>query len=91
MYKISDGEENSSKKSSSTQIRSLISKKESLGNWTFAYIGENPDAWAKEMRQSVNNVRPYDFHHQGNNLKLASEAVSKFRAGAAPQSMAVFA
>lgn len=43
---ITDGQENSSKEFSHRQIRELILSKEKEGNWTFAYLGANQDAWA---------------------------------------------
>lgn len=43
---LTDGEENRSKEHTRQQIADLIKTKEGEGNWTFAYIGANQDAWA---------------------------------------------
>ncbi|OXA54909.1 putative RNA-directed DNA polymerase from transposon X-element [Folsomia candida] len=76
---MTDGEENSSKKATSSSVKAMIRKKESLGTWTFAYIGENPDGWASQMGQSKHNVIVYDLQNQGSNMEKASNAVAKFR------------
>lgn len=90
LYNFIDGEENSSKKATSSAVKSMIAEKEGLGTWTFAYIGANPDAWALRMGQTKYNVREYNLEDQGVNMEKASGAVSNFRAGAAPQSKAFF-
>lgn len=43
---ITDGQENASKESTKESIVSLVKSKESLGNWTFTYMGANQDAWS---------------------------------------------
>lgn len=43
---ITDGYENSSRETTQQQVLDLIRTKEALGNWTFAYLGANQDAWA---------------------------------------------
>lgn len=43
---MTDGEENSSRKHTQECLKKLVKKLEKKGNWTFAYMGANQDAWA---------------------------------------------
>ena len=43
---MTDGEENSSVKHNQKCLKDLIKKLEKKGNWTFAFMGANQDAWA---------------------------------------------
>lgn len=64
--------------------------KEAKGNWTFAYIGENPDGWAKRMGQSVANTASYDMQNQRGNMVTANMGVMHFRKSSAPRSRTFF-
>ena len=43
---MTDGMENQSREYTQETIKSLITEKEALGNWTFVYLGANQDAFA---------------------------------------------
>jgi uncharacterized protein YegL len=77
---MTDGEENSSRETTKEQVRNIITSKEAKGNWTFVYIGENPERWAKETGQSLGNAAPYDHTDQRRNFLSTTMAVSNFRA-----------
>lgn len=76
---MTDGEENSSKKATATEIKNLIQSHEALGNWTFAYIGQNPEAWAKKVSLSSSNTGYYNVDNQRHNFQSAYSAVHSFR------------
>jgi hypothetical protein len=50
---MTDGEENSSRETTKLQVVEIIKAHEAKGNWTFAYIGENPERWAPEIGHAV--------------------------------------
>jgi len=87
---MTDGEENSSKKASGAEVKKLIAGKEALGNWTFTYIGQNPEAWARSMAQSVGNVARYDMQSQRSNMLSAAAATVGFRQQQLPQSASFY-
>jgi len=45
---MTDGEENSSHETTKDQVKDIITGYEAKGDWTFLYIGENPERWTKE-------------------------------------------
>ncbi len=45
---MTNGEENSSRETTQEQVRNIISGYKAKGDWTFIYIGENPDQWTQE-------------------------------------------
>lgn len=59
---ITDGEENSSKEFSRDKIFKLIDEKKGLGNWTFAFLGADQDAYAASaaIGISAGNTLSYD-------------------------------
>lgn len=67
-----------------------MAEKEALGNWTFAYIGENPDQWARDMALSSSNAVPYDLAQQRENMTRMSRAVGTFRVQIQAQMQDVF-
>ncbi|OXA55039.1 uncharacterized protein LOC110849889 [Folsomia candida] len=87
---MTDGQENASKNFSSSQIKTKMAEKEALGNWTFAYIGENPDQWARDMALSSSNAVPYDLAQQRENMTRMSRAVGTFRVQIQAQMQDVF-
>jgi hypothetical protein len=82
---MTDGEENSSRKITATGIRDLIKKKEDEGKWTFLYIGENPERWAKDTGISLGNVGRYDHEAPTSNFREQSRAVRSYRMESAIQ------
>lgn len=59
---MTDGEENSSKEYSREQIFKRIEEKKGLGNWTFAFLGADQDAYAAsgKIGISMGNTMSYD-------------------------------
>jgi uncharacterized protein YegL len=57
---MTDGEENSSRETTKQQVVEIIKAHEAKGNWSFAYIGENPERWARETGTSVRNTAQYN-------------------------------
>lgn len=84
---MTDGEENSSKKTTATEIKNMIQSHEALGNWTFAYIGQNPDAWAKKVSLAQSNTGYYNITNQRQNFQDAYAAVRRFRMGPQQQQL----
>ena len=65
---MTDGEENSSREWTLPAIRELIKSKEAAGNWTFVFLGANPDAFAQGARLGVpmaNAVRYDPANYRG--------------------------
>lgn len=50
---MTDGQENSSREFSATQIRELIKDCENEGNWTFVYLGAGKEAWSGGMNLGI--------------------------------------
>jgi uncharacterized protein YegL len=82
---LTDGEDNSSRKITSEGVGSLIKKKEGEGKWTFLYIGQNPDRWAKETGMSLNNAAAYNHTMQAANFCQAQMGVQNIRQQPMPQ------
>jgi uncharacterized protein YegL len=59
---MTDGEENSSGRYSSAQVRQMIESRTADGNWTFVYLGADQDAWAAAAKMGVlrGNTARYD-------------------------------
>lgn len=72
---ITDGEENSSREFGWEGVQKLIKEKESLGNWTFIYLGAMSDAWDKGSKFgfSINNVARYSH---SNTTQVFGEVLS---------------
>lgn len=76
---LTDGHENSSRETTKEQISNLISAKEELGNWTFAYLGANQDAWDSAQAIGITtrgSTRSYDHSHIGTVSNFAGMAAS---------------
>lgn len=58
---LTDGEENSSRECSLTEVKALIQEKEATGRWTFTYLGANQDAWIVGQKMGIHagNVAAY--------------------------------
>ena len=57
---MTDGEENSSKETTKQQVKDIITSKEKTGEWSFLYIGENPEQWASDYKVDANRVAQFD-------------------------------
>ncbi len=75
---MTDGEENSSKEFSRDKIFKLIDEKKGLGNWTFAFLGADQDAYAA-IGISAGNTLSYD----GVKTKAAFGNLTEATSGAA--------
>lgn len=50
---MTDGEENSSRRHTKTQIAALIQEKEATGRWSFSYLGADQGAWAEAAAMGI--------------------------------------
>lgn len=50
---MTDGEENASTRHDQKCLRDLVTKLTKQGNWTFAYMGANQDAWANASQYGI--------------------------------------
>jgi Mg-chelatase subunit ChlD len=83
---MTDGEENSSRETTGQQVAEIIKAHEAKGNWTFAYIGENPERWARQTGTQVGNVVQYQHGDPRASFDIARRATSAYRASDAAQS-----
>ena len=74
---VTDGEENSSRETTLDMVQKLITEHEALGDWSFAYIGEKPDQWARETGTSVGNTTKYTGSTQA--FTTASNRTTAYR------------
>jgi hypothetical protein len=63
---MTDGEENSSREWTLQGIRELVRSKESLGNWTFVFLGANIDAFMQGANLGV--ARPNAVRYDADNF-----------------------
>ena len=87
---MTDGEENSSKETTKQQVKDIITGHEAKGNWTFLYIGENPEQWVKDtgmkggrtkggVRTKGGGGHQFDHVDMRANIEKATEGVLQFR------------
>lgn len=81
---MTDGEENASMETSKEDIKRLIARHESEGDWTFTYIGEEPETWAQDTSMSFGNVAQYNHSNPRLNFEVVSDAVQNFRTSKKP-------
>lgn len=77
---ITDGEENSSRETTMEQVKQIIQGYTARGNWTFTYLGEQPEKWARETGTQVGNVGQYNQQAPGQSFSQAAQATSHLRA-----------
>lgn len=85
---MTDGQENSSRETTKTQVAEIIKAHEAKGNWTFAYIGENPERWARETGTSVHSTAQYNHGDPQASFDIARRATTAYRHSEAAQSQA---
>lgn len=75
---VTDGEENASKETTKEQLLAIIKEREGRGDWTFAYMGAEPEKFTKEgyVSASMNSAK-YDQ----NNPVVAFAAMSRSTSG----------
>lgn len=76
---ITDGEENSSSKTSKADVKKLISKHEEEGDWAFYYIGEKPDQWAFETGTKKKHSVQFNHSNPKTSMDVADCVVSGIR------------
>ena len=86
---ITDGEENSSRHYSSTQVKEMIQRQKELYDWEFIFLGANIDAVETAGQFGIDADRAVDYVPDGEGTKLnfcmMSETVAIFReCGAVP-------
>lgn len=72
------------------RIKSIISGKESRGDWTFLYIGENPERWAQTTGMHSRNSVHFDHANPSASFHQASFAVRSFRSSHSLQAPNLF-
>jgi len=87
---MTDGEENSSRETTKEQVKTIISGYEARGDWTFLYIGENPERWTLEAGMSSGHGAAYNHVNPRRNYELASSALQMFRGQSAKQAHNLF-
>ena len=86
---ITDGEENSSRQYSSTQVKTMIQRQKERYGWEFIFLGANIDAVETAGRFGIDADRAVDYvpDSEGTelNFRMMSETVATFReCGAVP-------
>lgn len=78
---LTDGEENSSQKINSKQLKKKISEAEKKYNWKFIYMGANQDAFAVGSELGILNTASYAPNSVGlrSVSATASEAIKSYR------------
>lgn len=76
---MTDGEENSSRETTKEQVKQIIAGYEAKGDWTFLYIGENPEQWTRDAGMSSGHGVSYNHSAPRANYLRANEAVRRFR------------
>lgn len=79
---ITDGLENSSRETSKEQVVEIIKAHEGKGNWSFVYLGEDPQRWARETGASVRNTAQYQHSDPRASFAAASEGIQISRRSA---------
>ena len=79
---MTDGEENSSKETTMQQVKDIISGHEAKGDWTFIYIGENPERWSEETGICCSNVMNWNQPNTLENFENVNYMVSRCRGNA---------
>lgn len=71
---LTDGEENSSREYTSSQVKAMIAEKEKLG-WVFVYLGANQDAWNAGTKMGVagGNTASYGM----NNIQTVAQNLAR--------------
>jgi uncharacterized protein YegL len=73
---ITDGLENASKKYKLTDLKKLIKNHEKEGNWTFIYVGADPNGWIENSGTESQNSIGYDVC---DSCQITSNGIFRFR------------
>jgi hypothetical protein len=82
---ITDGLENSSRETSREQVQAIIKERTDRGTWSFVYLGEDPQRWAKETGTAAGNVAQYQHGDPRASFAAASEGIYIARRSAEPR------
>jgi hypothetical protein len=72
---ITDGLENSSRETTKDQVVAIIKERTDRGSWSFVYLGEDPERWARETGTSVRNTAQYNHAAPGASFATASAGI----------------
>lgn len=80
---ITDGEENSSKKCTYSQIQSKIKELEKIGDWEFTFLGADIDSFQCSSSLGISTTNACNFSHSGAGVTSVYDAlnnsISKYR------------
>jgi uncharacterized protein YegL len=85
---MTDGQENSSRETTREQVQAIIKERTDRGTWTWAFIGENPDRWVRELGISRRSAGQYDHQDPQASFDIARRATTAYRQSDAAQSPA---
>lgn len=92
---MTDGEENASHEWTKEKLFTLITEKQAEGNWTFAFLGANQDAWGVAQAIGVPQASSvnYSATPQGTRSAMAAArgATVSYASSSAPSSRSFFA
>jgi uncharacterized protein YegL len=84
---ITDGQENASKNTKLKDIKKMIKSHESEGNWTFIYVGVDPEGWKENSGSSSQNSISFD---KPDSCGITSTAILNFRKTSSSQTSNIF-
>lgn len=76
---MTDGEENSSRETTFSQVKQIMKTKEDSGSWTFVYLGVDPGDWARRTGMSAGNTQQFDPNNIMGAIATMSLGVSQLR------------
>ena len=90
---VTDGQENSSREWSKDALNAVIAAKLALGNWTFTYLGTQPETWddAQALGIAVGATAGYQGRMAQSAYAAVSHAVHTLAASSDRQSKNLFA
>lgn len=78
MLTITDGEENSSRTATLASIKAEITSRQA-GEWTFLFIGPDPEKWARQTGNTLANTSAYQPQAAASMFVGASNATTSYR------------
>lgn len=89
---VTDGQENSSREWSKDALNQVIAGKLDLGNWTFTYLGTQPETWddAQALGIAVGATAGYSGNMSNAVYSTVSDAVHNLSASSSRASSALF-
>lgn len=87
---LTDGEENSSKETTRDQLLAIIKEREGRGDWTFTYMGADPEKFAKEGYVTVASAAQYTPNAPAVAFAAMSRSTTEFRMSSARRTEAFY-